>query len=241
MSKRIVINVDGPGTSASPPARQPVAKRRRWPRVLAILAGLVFLIIVLAAAGGFVWWRHYQSTPVYTLALIIDAAQRNDFEAFQKRIDDEEIATNMLADVTQKAAARYGFALNSSIKKRIEMLAPTLVPQIRQSINEELFKGIIAIASGTEPRPFVFLLVTIPSLVTVTTEGDTAKATWTHQGRSIELTMKRDQDHWKVTKYSDDLVVQRIVDGVMKELPAIGSIESTSPLVKKPARGRRGR
>jgi hypothetical protein len=208
---------------------------------LAILAGLVFFIIVLAAAGGFVWWRHYQSTPVYTLALIIDAAQRNDLEAFQKRIDDEEIAANMIADVTQKAAARYGFALNSSIQKRIEMVVPTLLPRLRQSINDELIKGINAISSGTEPRPFVFLLLAVPSLVTVTTEGDTAKATWNLNGSTIELTMKRDQDHWKVTKYSDDLVVQRIVDSVMKELPAIGSIDSTNPLVKKPARGRRGR
>ena len=239
MGKRIVINVDGPKAGASPHARIPVARRRRWPRVLAILAGLVVLIIVLAGAGGFVWWRHYQSTPVYTLALIIDAAQRNNPEEFQKRIDDEEIAKNMIADVTQKAAARYGFALNSSIQKRIELVTSTVLPRLRQSINDELIKGINAISS--EPRPFVLLLVTIPSLLTVTTEGDTAKASWNLNGRSIELTMQRDQDHWKVTKYSDDLVVQRIVDSVMKELPAIGSIESTSPLVKKPARGRRRR
>ena len=66
--------------------------------------------------GGFIWWRHYQSTPAYTLTLIVDAAQRNDLAEFQKRIDDDEIAKNMVASVSQKAAGRYGFALSGSIQ-----------------------------------------------------------------------------------------------------------------------------
>jgi hypothetical protein len=75
-------------------------------------------------------------------------------------------------------------------------------------------------------------------LVTVTTEGDTAKVKAPLSDRTIELTMQRDADRWKVTDFKDDVVVQRIVDNVMKELPAIGSIDSNSPLFKKPQRRR---
>ncbi len=80
----------------------------------------LWLSLVAAAVGGFLWWRNYQSTPAYTLTLMVDAAQRNDLAEFQKRIDDEEIAKNMVASVSQKAAGRYGFALNSSIQQRID-------------------------------------------------------------------------------------------------------------------------
>ena len=89
-------------------------KRGRWRRILAILFGLFVVVIVVALIGGFLWWRHYQTTPTYTLTLMVDAAQRNDVAEFQKRIDDEEIAKNMVASISQKAAGRYGLALDWS-------------------------------------------------------------------------------------------------------------------------------
>lgn len=240
MRKRIVINLDSPGGGA-PQHGRVARKRRRWPKVLAILAGLVLVVFVVAVVIGFLWWRHHQTTPAYTLTLMIDAAQRNDLTEFQKRIDDEEIAKNMVASISRKAAGRYGFALSSSIQQQIDNIMPSLLPRLRQTINDEVVKEIKEFASESEPRPFIFLVVTVPSLVKVTTEGDTAKATATMSNRTIELTMRRDAERWKVTEYKDDVVVQRVVDSVMKELPAIGSVDSNSPLLKKPARGRRAR
>src|SRR5256714_3125464 len=239
MPERIVINLDGPdGVATKPAGRVVTRKRRRWPRVLAILAVLVLVFIVVAAAGAFFWWRHYQTTPVYTLTLMIDAAQRNDAAEFQKRIDDEEVAKNMIASVSQKAASRYGFALNSSVQSQIDKVVPSALPQLKQTIHDEIVKEIKEFAATSEPRPFIFLVVTVPSLVTVTTEGDTAKATAKLSDRDIELTMQRDADRWKVTDFKDDVVVQRVTDNVMKELPAIGGVDANSPLLKKSARGR---
>ena len=236
MRQRIVINLDGPKSGTARAARD--GKRRRWPRVLAILAALVLVFLVVASVGGFIWWRHYQSPPAYTLTLLIDAAQRNDLAEFQKRIDDDEIAKNMIASVSQKAAGRYGFALNSSIQGQIDTLVPSLLPRLKQTIHEEVVKEIREFASKSEPKPFIFLVVAVPSLVTVKTEGDTAKATAKMNERTIELTMRRDAERWKVTEFKDDVVVQRVVDNVMKELPSIGGVDSSSPLLKKSPRGK---
>jgi hypothetical protein len=242
MPQRIVINVDGPkDVATAQPGRVAGRKRRRWPRVLAILAVLVLVAIVVAAAGAFFWWRHYQTTPAYTLTLVIDAAQRNDAAEFQKRIDDDEIAKNMIAAVSQKAAARYGFALNSSVQSQIDKVVPSMLPQMKQTIHEEVVKDIKEFAGKSEPRPFIFLVVAVPSLVTVTTEGDTARATAKLSDRAIELTMQRDADRWKVTDFKDDVVIQRVTDTVMKDLPAIGGVDANSPLLKKSGKGRAGR
>jgi uncharacterized membrane protein len=239
MPQRIVINLDEPkGVATAQPGRVAGRKRRRWPRVLAILAVLVLVFIVVVAAGAFFWWRHYQTTPAYTLTLMIDAAQRNDAAEFQKRIDDDEVAKNMVATVSQKAAARYGFALNSSVQSQIDKVVPSMLPQLKQTIHDEVVKEIKEFASKSEPRPFIFLVVAVPSLVTVTTEGDTAKATAKMNDRSIEFTMRRDADLWKVTDFKDDVVIQHVVDNVMKELPAVGGVDANSPLLKKSARGR---
>lgn len=237
--QRIVINVDGPPSQTT--VRRPGAggrKPRRWLRVLGILVGLILLVVVVAAVGGFLWWRNYQTTPAYTLALLIDAAQRNDAAEFEKRINDDEIAKNMIATVSQKAAGRYGLAMNSSVQSQIDKVVPSLLPGLKQTIHNEVVKQIKQVAAKSEPQPFILLLVGIPRLVTVTTEGDTAKVKAPLSDRTIELTMQRDADRWKVTEFKDDVVVQRVVDNVMKDLPAIGSVDSNSPLFKKPQRRR---
>jgi len=238
MRQRIVINVDGPATETVQRPRTGRRKPRRWLRVVAILAGLVLAGVVAAVVGGFLWWRHYQTTPAYTLTLLIDAAQRNDPAEFEKRINDEEIAKNMVATVSQKAAGRYGLAMNSSLQAQIDKLVLSVLPRLKQTIHEEVVKEIKDFASKSEPQPFILLVVGVPRLLTVTTEGDTAKVKAPLNDRTIELTMQRDADRWKVTDFKDDVVVQHVVDNVMKELPAIGSIDSNSPLFKKPQRRR---
>lgn len=238
--QRIVINVDGPPSQAT--VRSPRAsgrKPRRWLRVLGILAGLILLVVVVAAVGGFLWWRNYQTTPAYTLALLIDAAQRNDAAEFEKRINDDEIVKNMVASVSQKAAGRYGLAMNSTVQSQIERQVPSVLPRLKQTIHDEVVKQIKEFAAKSPPQPFILLVVGVPRLVTVTTEGGTAKVKAPLSDRTIELTMQRDADRWKVTDFKDDVVVQRVVDNVMKELPAIGSIDSNNPLFKKPKSQRR--
>src|ERR1044072_9920614 len=159
MRQRIVVNVDGPPTEATKRMRARGGKGRRWVRVLSILAVLVLVVVVAAVAGGFLWWRYYQSTPTYTLTLLIDAAQRNDPAEFQKHINDDEIAKNTVASVSQKAAARYGLAFNSSVQERIDKLVPSLLPRLKQTIHDEVVKEIKAFAAASEPKPFPFLVV----------------------------------------------------------------------------------
>jgi hypothetical protein len=238
MRQRIVINLDGPKGGV---AQRAGGKRRRWPRVLAILALLILIGVVGLAVGGFFWWRHYQTTPAYAVTLLVDAAQRNDVAAFEKLINDDEVAKNMATSVSQKAAARYGYALNSSIQQRIDGLMPTLLPQLKKNIHDEVVKELQTFAAKSEQRPFILLVVTVPRLMTVTTAGDTAHVTAPMPERTIELTMQRAAESWKVVEVKDDVLVQHVVDNVMKELPAIGSVDANSPLLKKPQRKRSGR
>jgi hypothetical protein len=235
MAKRIVINLE-PGAGNKPAVRR---KSRRWLRVLALLAIVLGVVIGLAAVGGFFWWRHYQSTPAYSLTLLVDAAQRGDAAELAKRIDDEEIARNMSAAVSKKAGSRYGLAMSSATQQKIEQAMPALLPRLKQSVHDEVAKEVKNFAS--EPKPFIVLLLTVPSLVKITTEGDVAKAASAVANSSFELTMRRDADRWKVIGFNDDAVVQRVVDTVMKELPAIGSVDSVDPMLKNLGKTRKKR
>jgi hypothetical protein len=243
--KRIVINLDAPPGGSVATRARPLprgGKRRRWPKVLGILLTLFLIAIVGVAIGGFFLWRYYQSTPSYALSLMIDAAQRGDTAELDKRIDDEELSKNMVAAVSEKAAARYGIALSDKLKIQIDTMMPSLLQQVKPAIHTEVSKQIKEFASKSEPKPFILLVVAVSSLMTITTEGDSAKASASLNNRRFELAMKRGAEGWKVTDFKDDAVVQRIVDNVMKQLPAISTaLDSNNPILKPSRRSKRRR
>lgn len=242
--KRIVIDLE---STAGVPAETPTAraqvrrakKSRRWPKVLAILFVLMLIVAGVAALGGFLWWGRYQSSPSYSLALMIDAAQRGDVAEFQKRINEDEIAKNMVGAVSQKAAARYGLALSNTVKQQIDSSMPSLLQELKPAIREEVTKEIQAFASKSNPRPFILLVLAVPSLMTINTQDDFATATGMLNDRRIELMMQRGNGGWVVTDFKDDVVVQRVVDRVMAQLPAVGQLDAKLPFLKPGKRPQR--
>ena len=231
---RIVISLDQqssgqPRSSFSPPAPTK-GRRRRWPKVLAILALLCGLFVLLFAAGGYLWWRNYQTRPAYSLALIIDAAQRNDIPALKASFDDQAVARNLVGSVREKAGNRYGISLSNSLQSRIDSLLPTLLARMNDTIYAELAKEIKDFSSRAESKPFVVVALAVSSFVTITTEGDNARVVAPLPDRVIELYMRRDGNRWKVIDFKDEVLVQRVVDALMKDLPAIGGVDLRLPV-----------
>ncbi len=215
--KRIVINLDqAPGAN---PAKR---KNRRWPKIMAAFIVIVIVVAVLGAAGGYLWWRHYQTTPAYSLALVVDAAQRNDMSAFDQQLDQDQIVKNALTAFRQNAEGRYGAALSGALSQQIDNLLPLFLPRLKQTVHDELAKEIKEFSAQSDPKPFFIVALMLPSLATINAEVDTAKVTATMKDRVIDLTMRRDGERWKVTSLNDSVLTDRVVDDLMKELPAIG-------------------
>jgi hypothetical protein len=229
---RIVVNFD-PGQA------QARRKSRRWGRILALVALVVVGAIVVAAVGGFWWFRNYQSKPAYSLALLMDAAEHGNMDEMAKYLDREEIVRNMMAKVSQKAVGRYGGLVSTAAQQKIEQ-SVTSLPNLNQTIGIAVVSEIQSLAVNTS-KPFTQRLLGMSSQAKITTEGDLAKASANLGDRTVEVTMRRDANRWKVTSFDDDVVVQRIVDTVMKDLPPIGALDSTNPLFKMPGKPRKRR
>ena len=243
IKNRIVIDLDQAGAPRTAPVRSGSRARagRRWPRVLGVLAAFCVAIVVIAGVALFFWWRHYQKTPAYSLALIVDAAQRDDMVAFQNQLDDEQIAKNLVASVREKASSRYGLALTDSLQNKIDTLLPALLPQFKDRIHTEVAKEVKEFSSRAQSKPFVVVALAISSLVTITMDGDNARVTAPISDRPVEVALRRNGDRWKVVDFKDDVLVQRVVDSMMKDLPPIGALDLKIPLRKSPKPKRRHR
>ncbi|HKZ76852.1 MAG TPA: hypothetical protein VJ124_00905 [Pyrinomonadaceae bacterium] len=215
--KRIVINLGG-----APPGTPAGRRRTRWPRILALFVIVFVAVLALALTAAFLWWRHYQTTPPYSLALLIDAAQRDDTQAMDQIMDTDQILRNLVTQVTDRAVSRYGITLSPLLRKRVEALVPGLMPSVRQIVRDAVAQRVRELAEAADHRPFIVVALGIPYLVNISTEDDKATVSTTIDEHGVELAMERDGERWKVTSVKDDSIVQRIVDEIIKDLPAIG-------------------
>lgn len=233
--RRIVIPLGQPPKGSQARARVkgddqrtvPRPRRSRVRRVLAVL-GITAVVVTLLVAGGiYFWWQHYKTTPSYSLALLVDAAQRDDMATVDTIVDTDKIVDNFAGEVTEKAASRYGLALGPVMRKQIESLTPKLLPAIRENARAALAARVKEISQQANHKPFILVALGIPYLVNVAVSGDTAKATAVVRDQKVDLDLARAGDSWKVVAFRDDALVQKALDQVIKNLPVIGAGSET--------------
>jgi uncharacterized membrane protein len=215
---RIVINFER--------ARQMVHAPKRGSRgakILGIIAIVLGVIVIGAIVGGYFWWQSYKAKPAYSLALLVDAVQRNDMAAFDEIVDTNKIVDNFVPQVTEKAFGRYSNALTPGLRTKVESLVPTLLPSIKQSVREEVVAQVKELSTRADGKPFILVALGIPYVVDIKEENSVAKATVNLKDRPVVLTLERNGERWKVVAVTDETMASRIVDKIMKDLPAVGS------------------
>lgn len=216
---RIVIDVE---QARSERRRRHLGRFPRARKILSIGGLLILLLLVAGALGGYFWWKSYQKSPSYSLALLIDAAQRDDMRAVEELIDSDRVAEGFVPQVTDKLIEGVGAGQIEPIRKRIESAMPQLLPRVRETMREEIAKGIKNFATQTGGEmPFFALALSIPRIAEVKEEGDTATVGLNAGNRPLELTMQRaGESRWKVVRVKDDAVASDIAVRIASALPA---------------------
>ena len=225
---RIVVNLDPAVGGAQPsphgqPSGQPFfggggggKRRRKWPLVV----GAVLLLLVV---GGFIFWQVYKTRPSYSLALLVDAAQRDDAAAFDRVVDTGQVVQSFAPQVVNEATGRLGTALTPEMRSRIEALVPTLIPSVTENLRSEVMKHVREKTARAEGKPFFLIALLMPFIVEIKPDGDTATILAKSGDQNFELQMQRTPEkRWKVVGVKDDALAKRIVDDIARYLPAIG-------------------
>jgi flagellar basal body-associated protein FliL len=198
-------------------------KGSRGARVFLLVLIILASLLVGLAIGFFFWWRSYKTGPAYSLALLVDAAQRNDAAGIDEIVDTKKVVENFAPQVTEQAAGRLGTALTPALRKQIEALVPKLLPHVEQDVHDEVIRQVKELGARAEGKPFILIALSIPYIMDISEDGDTARAVATQNERTIELTMQRNGERWKITGVKDEALAKRIVDNIARDLPAIGA------------------
>ena len=205
---RIVIDLDK--ARADEQGRVRAWRSGRVGRVLGFIATIVVVVIIGAAAGGYFWWRHYQTQPAYSLALLVDAAQRNDGAEIDRLLDMDKITNDF---VTQVKARVPGSSL---LPAQVEQ---SLTPKLKPTVRDELIKEVQRLTERAEGKPFPLIALAVPYFVNIKQDGNAAIAEMKFQDEQIKLTMQAAGDGWQIVAMQDDKLAELIADSVKKNLP----------------------
>ena len=230
---RIVIDV------ARVQAEARAARGRRFGRggrLLSVWALVVAGVLLLLLVGGYAWWQSYKKSPAYSLALLMDAAQRDDMQGVESLVDSDQVAQGFIPQVVEKLTAGGG-QLPALPRGAVTAALPQLLPRVRETMREEVARGLkgFSEAAGGQ-RSFILLALGIPRVAEIKEEGDAAQATFKAGERTVELSMRRAGERWRVVTVKDDELAKGIAARLVSSLPASQPQPQQPPTRRRPAR-----
>jgi flagellar basal body-associated protein FliL len=217
---RIVIDLNRPAGAEAP--RSGRRRSSRLGRVLAIIGIVLVLFVIAIAAGGYFWWQHYKAQPAYTLALLVDAAQRNDNQEIDRILDIDKISESFVTDV--RARLTGSSILNTILPSQVDQIAANLTPQLKETLREILPGEIQRLTEPAKGKPFFLIAMSVPYFADIKQNGATATADPKFKDEEIQLSMQQQGDtSWRVQAIKDDRLTGIIADAAKKGLSGRGS------------------
>jgi len=221
---KIVVELDEkptPGSDAPLSGYKPQKSGGRVFRVLGIFAGLLLLIGAIASIAGYFYWQNLKTTPQYSLALLVDAARRDDQPAIDDLVDTNAVIDSFVPQITNKAIELYGRGLSQSVLKRVASVAAPAMPMVKERARLELPKLLRERTKRFEKVPFFMMAAGADQFLDIVVEGDIARVSSKELDRPLELYLKRNGDRWKIVALKDEVLARRIAERIGQQIIAL--------------------
>ncbi len=190
-------------------------------KVLKILGVALSLILVVGAIGSYFYWQNLKKTPQYSLALIVDAARRDDQKAIDELIDTNAAVDDFMPQITGKAVELYGRNLPPATLAKVAQIAAPVLPVVKQRARTEIPNLVREKTKKFESVPFWAIVVSADRFLDITQEGDKAFVKSKMIDRPLELTLKRNGNKWQVIGLKDEELARQIAEKIGQEIIAL--------------------
>ena len=208
-------------------------KRGGCGRILGVSAILLGVLLLIGVTVAYFYWQGLKTTPQYSLALLVDAARRNDQKAIDELVDTDAVVESFLPQITDKATEMYGKNLPPDKISKVKDAATPLLPAIKQRARSEVPRVIAEKTDKFVSIPYWAIAIGAGYYLDIKPDGETAIVTSKIPERQFELTMKRNGDKWRVVGIRDEALAKRIAETIGQELIAISTKEGLKKASEK--------
>ena len=186
------------------------------------IAGFVLLGIVLVAGiGALLYYQSLKRTPQYSLALLVDAAKRDDTDEIAELVDIGAVVDDFMPQVTGKAIELYGRGQPPEVLRNVARLALPLLPAVKERARAELPRVIRDRTARFGSVPFFAMVMGADQYLEIAITGDTAIVKSKIPEHPLEMKMKRNGDRWQIIGVHDEQLATAIARKIGQEIMAI--------------------
>ncbi|MEJ7701791.1 MAG: hypothetical protein WKF71_19420 [Pyrinomonadaceae bacterium] len=159
-----------------------------------------------------------KKTPQYSLALLVDAARRDDQAAIDDLVDTNAVIEDFVPQITDKAIELYGRNVPPQTIARVAQVAAPIMPAIKVRARAEIPGLIREKTKKFESVPFWAIALGAGRVLDVSQEDDKSFIKSKLQDRPLELTLKRNDDRWQVVGIKDEELSRRVAEKIGQQL-----------------------
>lgn len=192
-------------------------------RVAKLIFISVIALLVMSCSAGFFYWRSLKSTPQYSLALLIDASRRNDNDKINDLVNIDKVVDDFVPQIISSAVDMYGRGLPKETIANLSVVAQPIMPALKDRAKMELPRVIRDRTEKFDRIPFVAIVMGADRYLDISVKGDVATVKSKEEDKPLELTMKREGDHWQVVGVRDHDLSDKIAQTVGQQIIAVAS------------------
>ncbi|HTH37939.1 MAG TPA: hypothetical protein VL572_08235 [Pyrinomonadaceae bacterium] len=210
------------GARSTSTGQATAARKRSLLKTVAITVLITFVTVAVAAGmGSYLYWQHLKTTPQYSLALMIDAAKRDDAAKVGELVDIDAVVDDFLPQITGKAIELYGRNLPPDTLQRVARIAGPVMPAVKDRARDELPGAIRQKTAAFGDVPFAAMVLGADTYLDIKVEGERATVRSKVPEHDFEVRMVRTGDLWKIAGVRDEELATRIAQRVGQEILAI--------------------
>ncbi len=176
--------------------------------------------LVLGIIGA-VYYQGLKDTPQYSLALLIDAAKRDDDRQVAALIDVDGVVDDFVPQITSKAMDLYGRGQRPEVLAKVQNIARPLLPAVKDRAREELPRVIRDRTERFGYVPFTAMVIGADRYLDITVNGDTAVVVSKLRDHPLQLTMRREGRRWRIIGVTDEQLATDIARKIGQEIISI--------------------
>jgi hypothetical protein len=226
---RIVVNFDkienqSDLSSAAENAKAETAtigsggKRSVWRTIVKTLLLLLVAFLLIGGIGGYFYWQHYKTTPAYSLALVVEAARKDDKAALGRLVDTDKIVDAFVPQITDKAVELYGRGMPPELIQKLARVAAPALPAVKERARAELPGMIREKTKAAENVPFFLVALGASQALEIKEENGSAWVKSTMPDRPLEIKMQKNGDVWQIVEVKDEALARKIAEQIGQQI-----------------------
>lgn len=222
------VELNDTGGTARASRRPPVFEnfeihKPRSKRPFIIAAAIMAAFLGAGALAGFMYYQSFTGTPQYSLALLIDAAKRNDEAKVASLIDIDRIVDDFVPQVTEQAIDMYGRGHPPSVLSKVQDIAKPLLPAVKDRARSELPRVIRDRTERFGYVPFSAMVLGADQYLDIKVSGNTASVVSKLPDHPLHIEMQREGELWRITGVTDENLATEIARKIGQEIISIAT------------------